>query len=105
MCFLLFYVPSAVLQLRKDSLIETVCAWHSLCLVFCQLAGRNRGFLPDQTSQQNICFPKHKLYHVFLASTAKKKACTPYHFECWHHSCLAREDWLLLGLAGELHFL
>lgn len=69
MCFLLFYVPSAVLQLGKDSLIEAVCAWHSPCLVFCQLAGRNCGFLPDQTSQQNIGFPKHKLYHVFLAFT------------------------------------
>lgn len=69
MCFLLVCVPSAVLQLGKDSLIGAVCAWHSPCLVFCQLAGRNRGFLPDQTSQQNISFPKHKLYRVLLAST------------------------------------
>lgn len=35
----------------------------------------------------------------------KKRACTPCHFECWHHRRLACEDWLLLDLAGELHFL
>lgn len=36
MCFLLFCVPSDVLQLGKDSLIETICAWHSLCLASLQ---------------------------------------------------------------------
>lgn len=40
--------------------------------MFCQLAGRNCGSLPDQ-SQQSICFPKHKLYHVCLAHTTKKR--------------------------------
>lgn len=62
MCFLLFGVLSDALQLGKDSLVNTACAWHSLCLVFCQFARRSCSSLIDGTSQQSISFPLHKIY-------------------------------------------